>query len=152
MLLANLLGLIPGLAAATGHPNVNWSWSILVFLAYNVIGIRRHGWSYLKQFLGPFFGPFKVGRITIPALPLAVFPMAIVEVVSHVARMLTLAVRLLGNIFAGHLVITVMIGLVPLLLPAVFLGLEFLVALVQAFIFTMLTIIYIALALEEAEH
>jgi F-type H+-transporting ATPase subunit a len=151
VLLGNLIGLIPGFSPPTMSVDTAGAWAVIVFVAYNAIGIARHGFGYVKQFLGPFFGPFKAGPLTIPKLPL-LFPIMLpIELISHLARMLSLTIRLIGNMFADHAVIGIFLALVPIGIPIIFMALGVVVSFLQAFIFCLLTMVYIGLALEE-EH
>jgi F-type H+-transporting ATPase subunit a len=149
ILVSNLMGLVPGLAGSTSDVNTTVAWATISFLTYNVVGIRRHGWKYVYQFMGPAIMNLELGgkhyhvRLLAPIfLPL--------EIVLHFARILTLAVRLLANMFADHMVVIVWLGLVPLVVPAIFMGLGMLVCVLQAFVFALLTMIYIGDALQEA--
>jgi F-type H+-transporting ATPase subunit a len=151
LLIGNLLGLIPGLAPPTMSVNTAGAWAVIVFFAYNAIGIRHHRSAYVKQFLGPFFGPFRIGRVTTPKIPLLFWIMLPIELVSHFARMLSLTIRLIGNMFADHSVIGIFLVLVPIGIPIFFMALGVVVSLLQAFIFSLLAMVYIGLALEE-EH
>jgi F-type H+-transporting ATPase subunit a len=148
ILVANLMGLVPGLGGATSDVNTTAAWAILSFLSYNAIGIRKHGFWYVNQFLGPsFFEVRLLGRhVHVRALAPLFFPL---ELILHFARILTLAVRLLANMYADHTVVSVWITLVPIAVPALFMGLGLLVAVLQAFVFSLLTMIYIGMALEE---
>ncbi len=137
ILIANLLGLIPGFESPTADPGVPLACALATFLYYQFHGIRHHGWRYIKQFLGP------VGPLAPLMLP--------IELLSHLARILSLTVRLFANMFAGDMVTLAFFSLVPLLLPVAFLGLHLLVAVVQTFIFVMLTMVYIGMAVSE-EH
>ena len=146
ILVSNLLGLVPGIGGASSDINMTAAWAVISFLAYNAIGIREHGASYILHFMGPaffeveFFGRhFHVRPLAIIFLPL--------ELVLHLARIVTLSVRLLANMFADHTVISVWIGLVPIAIPALFMGLGLLVSVLQAFVFSLLTMIYIGEAL-----
>ncbi len=106
---------------------------IFAFLVYNVAGIKEHGVSYVKQFMGPF---------------LVLAPLFIVlESISHAARPLSLSFRLTANIFGDHLLLGVFAGMVPLIVPALLLFFGLLVAFIQSFVFTVLTGIYINLAI-----
>lgn len=136
ILVSNLLGLLPFFEGATSDVNTTTAWAIISFGLYNYVGIRAHGWRYVKQFLGPM-----------PALA-PVF--LILEPPLHVARIVTLSVRLLANMFADHTIIAVWLGLVPFAIPALFLGLGLIVSVLQAFVFALLTMVYIGLALEES--
>jgi F-type H+-transporting ATPase subunit a len=124
------------------------AWAIISFLAYNAIGIRKHGFWYINQFMGPsFFEVHLLGR-HLHVRPLAPLFLPL-ELILHSARILTLSVRLLANMFADHTVVSVWISLLPVAVPAVFMGLGLLVAVLQAFVFSLLTMIYIGQALED---
>jgi F-type H+-transporting ATPase subunit a len=148
ILVSNLMGLIPALGGATSDANTTWAWAIISFAVYNFVGIRKHGWRYVLQFCGPSFDiPLGGGRHAhFPVLFWFFFPL---EIPLHLARMLTLAVRLLANMFADHLVVSMWISLVPFVVPVVFLGLGTMVGVIQAFVFSLLTMTYIGMALEE---
>jgi len=137
ILFCNLLGLIPGLKSPTADVVVPFGCAILTFVYYHYQGIRKHGWRYIKQFLGPIW----------LISPL----MLLIEIVSHLARVLSLTVRLYANIFAGDLVTLAFFSLVPVVLPLLFLGLHMLVSVVQAFLFMALAMSYLSLAVSE-EH
>jgi F-type H+-transporting ATPase subunit a len=137
ILLGNLLGLVPGFESPTASPAVPLGCALLTFVYYHYHGIRTHGFGYIKQFIGP------VGALA----PL----MLLIEVVSHFARILSLTVRLYANMFAGDMVTLAFFSLVPVLVPVVFLGLHLFVSLVQTFIFVMLTLVYLGMAVSE-EH
>jgi F-type H+-transporting ATPase subunit a len=151
ILTANLVGMIPGMgdAGATRSANVTWAWEAISFVAHQYVGIREHGFGYVSHFLGPSLVNVHVGGKHIHLRLLA--PLyAPIELLSHVSRLFTLAVRLLANMFADHLVVTVWISLVAIGVPAIFMGLGVMVAFLQAYVFSMLSMIYIGLALEEA--
>ncbi len=137
ILICNLLGLIPGFESPTANPSVPLGCAVLTFLYYHFHGIRTHGFHYVKQFAGP----------VLLLSPL----MIVIELVSHFARILSLTVRLYANMFAGDLVTMAFFSLVPVLVPVLFLSLHLGVALVQTFIFVMLTLVYLGLAVSE-EH
>lgn len=132
---SNILGLIPGFASPSANLNSTVAPALVVFFTYNYIGIKRHGFSYIKHFMGP-------------VLWLAPF-MIIIEVIGHLARPLSLSVRLFGNIFGEDLVIAILFMLVPYLVPLPMFFLGIFTCLLQTYIFIMLTLIYIASALEE---
>jgi F-type H+-transporting ATPase subunit a len=157
ILTANLVGLIPGIATAessqdggaTRSANVTWAWAAISFLAHQYVGIKEHGISYINHFLGPSLFDLHVRGKHIHVRALA--PLyAPIELLSHLSRLFTLAVRLLANMFADHLVVSVWISLVAIGVPAIFMGLGVMVAFLQAYVFAMLSMIYIGLALEEA--
>jgi F-type H+-transporting ATPase subunit a len=115
---------------------------------YTAIGIIEHKQKYLVKFLGPsFFEREMFGRHVHFRLLAPLF--FLLEIPLDLARILTLAVRLLANMFADHTVVAVWISLVPVVVPAVFMGLGLVVAFLQAFVFALLTMIYIRLALDE---
>jgi F-type H+-transporting ATPase subunit a len=132
ILFANLIGLLPGFTPPTGNLGTTFGLGIVAFLAYNYLGFREHGVGYLKHFIGP----------VIWLAPL----MAVVEVLSHVFRPVSLAIRLFGNMFADHLVLGIFTDLTKLLIPVAFYILGAFVSVLQAFVFTILSTVYIALA------
>jgi F-type H+-transporting ATPase subunit a len=149
ILVSNLLGLIPGLGGATSDVNTTTAWAIISFGAYNYVGIRQHGFGYIKQFMGPSLWEPEIGGKTYHLRLLAWFFLPL-EIFLHLARIGTLSVRLLANMFADHTVVAVWITLVPIAIPAVFMALGTLVAILQAVVFSLLTMIYIGLAMEDA--
>jgi F-type H+-transporting ATPase subunit a len=149
ILISNLMGLIPLIGGSTSFVEVCFAWATISFLVYNYVGIKTHGWKYIYQFMGPSLWEPTIGgkhyhvRLLTPVfLPL--------EIILHFARVGTLMVRLVANMFADHTVVAVWIGIVPIAVPAIFMGLGMLVAFLQAFVFALLTMIYIGSALEEA--
>ena len=141
ILLCNIMGLIPGFASPTSNINTNAAMAIPVFLATHFYGIRVHGFKYLNHFLGPIR--------SLAALPLMIL-MFIIEVIGHLVRPVTLSVRLFGNMVAKHIILAVLAGLAPLLIPTLILALGTLVSFIQAFVFTLLATLYLAGAVEEA--
>ncbi len=141
ILVCNFMGLIPGFEAPTASLNTTASMAIPVFLATHYYGIKIHRFGYIKHFLGPMR--------TIAALPLMIL-MFFIEIIGHLARPVTLSVRLFGNMIAKHLILSVMAFLAPLIVPTIILGLGVLVSIVQAFVFALLTTLYLAGAVEEA--
>ncbi len=149
ILVSNIIGLVPTIDGATSSSSTTWAWAIISFVVHQYVGIREHGWSYINHFLGPSLYDLKVGDNTYHLRLLA--PLyAPIELLSHLSRVFTLAVRLLANMFADHTVVAVWVGLVPVVVPAIFMGLGVLVSFLQAYVFAMLSMIYIGLALEEA--
>jgi F-type H+-transporting ATPase subunit a len=167
ILASNLMGLVPGLIAPTANLNTTAACALIVFFTYHWIGVRKQGLvPYLKHFAGP--------------VPLALKPlMFVIEIISHCARPLSLSLRLFGNMMAGHILLAIfffMMGLDGMLgwalrgsLGGILLGapatlilvvfvigflfpLKILVALIQAFIFCKLAMLYIAEAVAETEH
>lgn len=137
ILTMNLMGLIPGFMPPTMNINTNIGLAIFSFLYYNYWGFKHHGLGYIKHFLGPF-------------LPIAFlyFP---IEIISHTFRIVSLSVRLAGNMTGDHTVLEIFTHLTYVVVPVAFLVLGTIVSLVQAFVFSILSLIYIALAIGE-EH
>ena len=137
----NFMGLVPGFFSPTSNINNNVALAIPVFLATHVYGIKEHGIGYLKHFLGPIR--------SLAALPLMIL-IFIIELIGHLVRPVTLSVRLFGNMVAKHIILLVLAGLSPWLVPTLILALGTLVSVIQAFVFTLLTTLYLAGAVEEA--
>jgi F-type H+-transporting ATPase subunit a len=134
----NLLGLIPGITTPTSQPVVPLGLAVLTFLYYNFHGVRKHGLiGYLKQFAGPMW-----------QISWLLFP---VEVISHLARMMSLTIRLYANMLASDLLTLICFSMIPLVAPVAFLGLHAFVALIQAYVFMLLTMIYLGMAVSH-EH
>jgi F-type H+-transporting ATPase subunit a len=157
ILFNNLIGLIPGFKPGTGTMGTTVTWALVVFIVYNAIGIRKHGaWGYLKSFYPP-------GVVW----PLAIFVM-LLEIISHFIRPLTLSVRLFANMFAGHVIlgifsiftvllfqapgITKLMGVLPIAMQIIMYAFELFVAFIQAYVFAILTSVYIGGALHAGEH
>ena len=149
ILVANLTGLIPGIEGATSNANTTWAWAIISFVVHQYVGVREHGFGYIYHFLGPSLYDLELRGKTFHLRLLAPI-YAIIELISHVARIFTLAVRLLANMFADHTLVLIFLGLVPIVIPAIFLGLGTMVSVLQAFVFALLTMVYIGLNLEDA--
>ena len=138
ILFCNLIGTIPGLESPTQVPYVPAGCAMIVFLYYNWMGIRANGvGKYAAHFAGP----------SIVLAPL----MVVIEIISHLARPLSLTIRLFANMFAGEKVTLVFFGLVPLVLPAVFMGLHVFIGFLQAYIFALLTMVYVGSAIAHEE-
>jgi len=138
---SNSLGLFPGFLPPTDQLNTNVPMALVVFAVYNLVGLRRNGLvGYFKHFWGPvgFLGPL----------------MLCIEIVSHLSRPLSLSVRLYGNIFGDHLVLDIFLNELPGAIhailgygiPVAFLGLGLFVCFIQAFVFSLLSVMYIGLA------
>jgi F-type H+-transporting ATPase subunit a len=167
ILVGNLLGLVPGMNGPTTNLNTTAACALVVFFSYHYIGIRKQGaLTYLKHFMGP--------------VPLLLKPlMFVIEIISHLARPLSLTLRLFGNMTGGHILLAIIFflmgldgligwalsgspigavvggigGLVMIVFTVGFLyPLKILVSFLQAFIFVMLTMLYISGAIEDAEH
>ncbi|HUP57624.1 MAG TPA: F0F1 ATP synthase subunit A [Bdellovibrionota bacterium] len=129
---ANLVGLIPGFLPPTDNLNTTMALGMFVFVYYNYVGFKANGAAYLKHFLGPVLW----------LAPL----MLIIELASHIFRPVSLAFRLRGNIMGDHAVLGVFSHLVPYLLPVIFHGLGVFVSVIQAFVFCLMTMVYISLS------
>jgi F-type H+-transporting ATPase subunit a len=136
ILVCNFLGLIPGFDSPTANLNTTLALALVAFAATHYIGIRKHGFGYIKHFFGPLWA-------------LAPF-MFIIEGISHLARVLSLSFRLFGNMIAKHKLLIVLFFLFPYFLQVPILGLGVLVAFIQAGVFTLLTMLYLAGSIEEA--
>jgi F-type H+-transporting ATPase subunit a len=137
ILFCNLIGVIPGFESPTAVPIVPLGCALCAFIYYQAQGFKHAGIGYLKHFAGPM-----------PALAPLMIP---IEIISHLARVLSLTIRLFANMFAGDMVTLVFFSLVPIGLPIVFLGLHIGVSLLQAYIFVLLTTVYLQGAVSE-EH
>ena len=136
ILLGNYVGLIPGLLAPTSNINVTVGLAITTWVYYHYQGLRKQGvWNYVKHFAVP------------PGAPVWMAPlMLIIELISHTSRLLSLSLRLFGNIFGEEMVILIIGGLVPFLFPLPFMFLGLITGGLQAFIFVLLSIIYLQAA------
>jgi F-type H+-transporting ATPase subunit a len=141
ILVCNFLGLIPGCEAPTSNLNTTVALALPVFFTTHYYGIKEHKFSYIKHFVGPIR--------SLPALPLMIL-MFVIELIGHLARPLTLSVRLFGNMIAKHKIILILGLLAPAIVPSAILGLGVLVSVIQAFVFVLLTTLYLAGAVEEA--
>jgi F-type H+-transporting ATPase subunit a len=149
ILVGNLIGLIPGMAF-TDNVNTAAAWAIISYVLFNYVGIRQHGLGhYLIKYMGPSFFTWHVGGKHIHMRILAPL-FLILEIPLDMARAVTLTIRLIANMFADHTVVAVFLGLVPIGVPAIFIGLGVMVCVLQAFVFSLLTMIYINIALQEA--
>jgi F-type H+-transporting ATPase subunit a len=137
ILCCNLLGVIPGFESPTAVPIVPLGCAVCAFFYYQTQGFKHAGIGYLKHFLGPFWW---LAWLMLP-----------IELISHLARVLSLTVRLFANMYAGDMVTLVFFSLVPIGIPIAFLGLHIGVALLQTYIFVLLTMVYLQGAVSE-EH
>ena len=142
ILVSNLMGLVPGLAPPTDNWNTNVAMALVVFFYYHYMGLKTHGPAYIKEFLGPVIKWY--------ALPLMIL-MFLIEMISHIARPLSLSVRLLGNIFGDHMVIWAFAGMAIPFVPVPFILLGIFVSFVQAFVFCALSAVYLHMATVEEE-
>jgi len=139
ILFGNLIGVIPSFESPTMFPPVPLGCAMAAFLTYNILGLKEQGLlGYLKHFWGPVWW-----------LGFLMFP---IEIISHLARPMSLTIRLFANMVAGEKVTLVFLALTYFLVPAVFMGLHVFVSLIQAFIFMVLTMIYIGGAVSHEEH
>jgi F-type H+-transporting ATPase subunit a len=144
ILVGNLMGLVPGLMAPTSNINVTLGCAITVWVYYQFHGFREQGVvAYLKHFAAPPGAPMWIAPIYFP-----------IEIISHLSRVLSLSVRLFGNIFGEELVILILFTIVPFVVPLPMMFLGIVTSTLQAFIFVMLTIIYLAgaVAVEHGDH
>ena len=137
ILVCCLIGVIPGFETPTGIPSVPLGLALVTWFYYHFQGIRVNGFAYVKNFIGPE-----------PWLVFLLFP---IEIFSHLARILSLTIRLYANMFASDLVILVFFSLVPLILPLPFILLHIGVAVIQTYIFVLLATVYIGEAVAH-EH
>ena len=136
ILTSNLLGLIPGFESPTANLNTTVSMAVVVFVMTHIVGVRVHGFKYFKQFMGP------VWWLTPLMMP--------IEIISHFARVISLSMRLFGNIMGEDLVLGVVLLLVPLLVPLPVFVLMIFTSCIQTLVFMLLAMMYIAGAMEEA--
>jgi F-type H+-transporting ATPase subunit a len=144
---SNLLGMVPGLEAPTANVNTNLALALCVFLLYNFEGFRHHGVGYLKHFMGPS-----------PYLAPVFF---LIEIISHLARPITLTLRLFANMKGGALLLLVLVSLVvknpftmavsPLLLLFI-IAIKFLAVFIQSYIFMILSVVYLSGAISHEGH
>jgi F-type H+-transporting ATPase subunit a len=138
VLICNLIGLIPGIPSPTETLVVTLAIAIATFVYYNFYGFKEQGViGYAKHFAGPVWW-----------LAWLIFP---IEIISHVSRIMSLSVRLFANMFAGGLVTLVFFSLIPVGVPVLFLSLHLLVSVIQAFVFMLLVMIYLSVAVSH-EH
>jgi len=140
---ANMIGKVPGMMSPTANINVTLGCAVTVWVFYHLMGVREQGLlSYLKHFA------------VMPGAPIAIAPLVlIIEVISHVSRVMSLSLRLFGNIFGEEMVVVIIASIVPFVAPLPMMVLGVVTGTLQAFIFVMLTIIYLAAAVHtDHEH
>jgi F-type H+-transporting ATPase subunit a len=135
ILCCNVLGIIPTFESPTAVPIVPLGCALAAFFYYQAQGFKHAGIGYLKQFAGP--------------MPVMAPLMVPIEIISHLARVLSLTIRLFANMYAGDMVTLVFISLLPIAFPIPFLGLHIFVSLLQAYIFILLTTVYLQGAVSE---
>lgn len=137
VLMNNLIGLFPGMTPATDNYNTTVALGLFTFITYNYLGFRAHGIGYLKQFLGPMI---YLAPLMLP-----------IELVSHFIRPVSLGFRLAGNMTGDHAVLGIFLDLVPFGVPIIFYFLGLFVCFVQAFVFTLLSMVYVSMSISH-EH
>jgi F-type H+-transporting ATPase subunit a len=138
LLCCNFTGLLPGIDSVTSDPVVPLGVALIVFVYYHWNGVRAQGlWGYIRHFAGPVWW----------IAPL-LFP---IEIISHFARIMSLTIRLYANMFASDLLTLVFFSMIPIGIPIIFLALHFGVAVIQAYVFMLLTLIYLSQAVAQ-EH
>ena len=130
--LNNIFGLVPGMTPATDNLNTTLAVGLFVFVAYNLLGLKENGVGYLKHFLGPIL---LLAPLMLP-----------IEIISHVVRPLSLGLRLQGNMTGDHTVLGIFLDLTKLVVPVAFYGIGLFVCFVQAFVFTLLSMVYVSMA------
>lgn len=136
---SNMLGLIPGLLPPTENFNTNAAVAICVFIYFNAMGIKKQG---AKKYLAHFMGPMM-------SLVVLIFP---IEIIGTLIRPFSLSLRLFGNINGDHMVLGNISEMVPLIIPVIFLAFGIFVSFIQAFVFTLLSSVYVALAVDTDQH
>ena len=137
ILVNNWIGILPGMSPATENINTGFAMGLTVFVTYNYIGFRKHGWGYLKHLMGPI-------------LLLAPI-MFTIELISHMVRPFSLSIRLSKVLMGDHMVVQVFLDLIPIILPIPFYLLALFICFIQAYVFTMLSMVYVAMA-QATEH
>jgi F-type H+-transporting ATPase subunit a len=135
---SNALALFPGFIPPTETLKTNLVLALTVFFATHYFGVREHGLKYFKHFIGPFWW---LAPLMLP-----------IEIIGHIARPASLALRLMGNMAAKHKVVAAFMALVPFLIPVPFLILGIVVVVVQTLVFTLLSMVYITMAVAHEEH
>ena len=138
ILCANLIGLVPGFAPPTSNFNVTFALGVTSFIAYNVYGFREQGVDYLKHFVGPIWW---LGILMVP-----------LELIDNFVRPFSLALRLFGNMTGDHVVLEIFTNLTKVVVPVAFYALGAFVSLIQAFVFTLLSLVYVSLAVGHGDH
>ncbi len=136
ILVSNLIGLVPGFFPPTANINTTAACAIVVFISTHVVGIKEHGFHYVKHFLGPIWW----------LAPMIFF----IEIIGHLSRPVSLTLRLFGNMNGHELVLMVFFALAPFFVPLPMMLMGVLVSFIQAFVFMLLAMIYIQGSLEEA--
>lgn len=142
ILAGNYAGLVPGLMAPTSNINVTLGCAVTVWVYYHIQGVKAQGlWAYLKHFAAPPGAPLFIAPIMLP-----------IEIISHLSRVMSLSLRLFGNIFGEELVILILFSIIPFLVPLPMMLLGLVTGGLQAFIFVLLTVIYLQGAVEHHDE
>ncbi len=136
ILVSNLLALVPGFMPPTANLNTNGALALSVFFITHIIGFKEHGLAYIKHFSGPVWW---MAPLVLP-----------IEIIGHLARPISLSLRLFGNMYGHEIVVMIFLFLAPVLMPVPMMLMGIMVAFIQAFVFTLLSMIYFAGALEES--
>ncbi len=148
---SNILGIIPGFLPPTENINTNFAVAITIFVYYNYIGFSRTGFkNYIQHFIGPSLGS-TIGMILFRVLLMSPL-LFVIEIIGHCMRPVSLSFRLFGNIYGDHMVLSTFSDMAPILVPIAFLGFGIFVSFIQAFVFTLLSTVYIGLAVETHDH
>lgn len=132
IILNNLMGLIPGMPSSTSDINTAFAVGIFSFIIYNVIGLKHGGWHYVQHFMGPVWW---MAWLLLP-----------IELISHLVRPFSLGMRLSVNMTADHTILGTFIDLTKVGVPVIFYGMGTFVSFVQAFVFTLLSMVYVMMA------
>jgi F-type H+-transporting ATPase subunit a len=143
ILFSNALGLVPGFTPPTSNFNTTLACGLVIFVVTHLYGLKTNGLNHIKHFFGP-----RIGVVWLPLMLL----MFLIEMISHIARPLSLGIRLMANMTADHLVLTIFLGLVPFLIPLPMYVLGAVVVVVQTLVFSLLSTVYIGMAVEESDH
>lgn len=141
----NLMGLIPGFLPPSDNINTNLAMGLTVFVFYHYLGIREHGTHYVGQFTGGL-PPKGFGTLITAFLALIGCVLFVIESIGHIIRPVSLSLRLWGNINGDHTLVGVFNGITPILVPVIFMVLGLFVCCVQAFVFSLLSTVYIKMA------
>lgn len=142
---SNVIGMVPGVVPPTESLKTTVVCAVIIFIATHVYGVQRNGMAHVKHLFGPWLGPI--------GIPLNIL-MFVIEVIGHLARPLSLSLRLMANIFADHLVLAIFASLLPWFVPLAVLPmlLGTMVVIVQTVVFCLLSTVYIGMAIENHDH
>ncbi len=137
ILFSNLLGLVPGFQPSTSVLSTTAACALIVFTSTHIYGLKYNGINHIKHLMGPIWW-----------LAPLMFP---IEVISHLVRPMSLSLRLMGNMVGDHMVLAIFLGLIPLFVPIPIMVLGIVVCVVQTLVFCLLSVVYIAMAIEQHE-